>query len=182
MDAFVSSGLQQSADLARSAGLAFSDDARPGITRRRVGKGFAYYDAKGALIRDRETIARIKAIVIPPAWEKVWIAPSPRGHIQATGRDARGRKQYRYHADWRAHREQTKYALLPEFAGALPKLREAVEAHLRLRRVSRERVLAVVVTLLQQTLIRIGNASYARENESYGLTTLTEEHVEISGG
>ncbi|HMN73754.1 MAG TPA: DNA topoisomerase IB [Rhodoblastus sp.] len=182
MDAFASSACASSAGLARAAGLSFSDDARPGVTRRRVGKGFAYYDARGALIRDKATIARIKAIAIPPAWEDVWIAPSSRGHIQATGRDARGRKQYRYHEDWTAHRETTKFALLPEFAAALPKLREAVEAHLRLRKVSRERVLAVVVTLLQQTLIRIGNASYARDNDSYGLTTLTQEHVEIDGG
>ncbi len=181
MDAFASSDIAQAAGLARAAGLSFSDDARPGISRRRVGKGFAYYDAKGALIRDKSSIARIRAIVIPPAWEKVWISPDRRGHIQATGRDARGRKQYRYHADWSAHREATKYSLLPEFAAALPGLREEIETHLRMRSVSRERVLAVVVTLLQQTLIRIGNASYARENESYGLTTLTEDHVEIAG-
>lgn len=182
MDVAVSPDLLQSEDLARAAGLTFSDDARPGIMRRRVGKGFAYYDAKGALIRDKATLDRIRAIVIPPAWEKVWIAPNKRGHIQATGRDARGRKQYRYHADWTAHREQSKYALLPEFAAALPKLRSVVAEHLQHRSVSRERVLAVVVTLLQQTLIRIGNATYARDNESYGLTTLTEEHVEIDGG
>lgn len=182
MDAVTASNVAPSAELARAAGLTFSDESRPGISRRRAGKGFAYFDPKGALITDKATVARIKAIVIPPAWEKVWISPSPRGHIQATGRDARGRKQYRYHADWRAHREETKYTLLPEFAAALPKLREAVQAHLRQRKVSRERVLAVVVTLLQQTLIRIGNAAYARENESYGLTTLTEEHVEIDGG
>ncbi len=181
MDALAFSDIGQSAGTARAAGLSFSDDTRPGISRRRVGKGFAYYDARGALIRDRAVIARIRAIVIPPAWERVWISPSTRGHIQATGRDARGRKQYRYHADWSAHREATKYALLPEFAAALPKLRETVETHLRMRSISRERVLAVVVTLLQQTLIRIGNASYARENDSYGLTTLTDDHVEITG-
>lgn len=182
MDAIVSPNLAQTAAVARAAGLAFSDESRPGISRKRVGKGFAYYDPKGALIRDKATIARIKAIVIPPAWEKVWISPQPRGHVQATGRDARGRKQYRYHEDWTAHREATKYTLLPEFAAALPKLRAAVDEHLRQRKISRERVLAVVVTLLQQTLIRIGNATYARENDSYGLTTLTEEHVEIDGG
>ncbi len=182
MDAIASSALFQSEEIARAAGLSFADDTRPGYSRRRVGKGFAYYDAKGALIRDKAVLARIRAIVIPPAWEKVWICPNARGHIQATGRDARGRKQYRYHADWTAHRETTKYTLLPEFAAALPKLRTAIEEHLRHRKASRERVLAVAVTLLQQTLIRIGNATYARENESYGLTTLTEEHVAIEGG
>lgn len=167
---------------AREAGLVYSDDTRPGYARKRSGKGFAYFDTKGVRIADKATLARIASIVIPPAWENVWISPSARGHIQATGRDARGRKQYRYHADWRAHRDLDKYETLLDFAAALPKLRATLDEHLRHRRLSRERVLAVVVTLLQQTLIRIGNSTYARENESYGLTTLTADHVEVGKG
>lgn len=166
---------------ARAAGLVFSDDGRPGFSRRRAGRGFAYFDDKGARIRNPATLARIRSIVIPPAWTDVWISPSPRGHIQATGRDARGRKQYRYHADWRAHREAVKFGRLAAFGAGLPDLRAAVESHLRRRGLDRRKVLALAVALLDRTLIRIGNAEYARDNESYGLTTLTDEHLQIAG-
>lgn len=174
--------LPGAAAAAREAGLVFGDDARPGLTRRRSGRGFAYRDARGARLSDKAALARIRALAIPPAWTQVWIAPSPRAHLQATGRDARGRKQYLYHADWRALRESEKFAALTGFAAVLPKLRRAAETDMGARALTREKIMGLIVTLLQATLIRIGNRSYARDNESYGLTTLTCDHVDVNGG
>ncbi len=166
---------------AESAGLVHTSDAEPGIRRRRAGKGFSYLDAAGRRIADGETLARIRALAIPPAWTDVWISPAADGHIQATGRDERGRKQYRYHAGWTACRDEVKFGSLAAFAGALAGLREQVEADLRTRGLSRERVLASVVWLLDRSMIRIGNPSYSRENGSFGLTTLRGRHVAIEG-
>jgi DNA topoisomerase-1 len=169
------------ADDARAAGLIYVNDADPGIRRVKRGAVFGYVDAAGKTIRDRDVLKRIRAIAIPPAWTEVWIAPSPRGHIQATGRDARGRKQYRYHGGFRASREETKYQHIFAFAGALRKLRLRVKRDMARRGLPREKVIATVVHLLDTTLIRVGNASYARENRSYGLTTLRDKHVAVNG-
>lgn len=166
---------------AQSAGLIHVSDETPGITRRRAGRGWAYRDAKGNRITDRTVIDRINKLAIPPAYAEVWICPSPRGHIQATGRDARGRKQYRYHARFREVRDGTKYEHMIEFAGALPRIRATIEAHMGLRGLPREKVLATVVHLLETTMIRVGNADYAKQNKSYGLTTLRDRHVSIEG-
>ena len=166
---------------ARAAGLRYTPDDSPGITRRRSGKGWSYLDPDGAVIRDPEQLERIRGIVIPPAWTDVWINPSPRGHIQATGRDARGRKQYRYHPKWRASRDETKFFRMAAFGEALPGIRERVAADLALPGLPRERSLAVVVRLLDESLIRVGNAEYARDNGSYGLTTLRDKHVAVEG-
>lgn len=165
---------------ARSAGLLYVSDRRPGIERRKSGKGFTYR-YKGETVRDRDTLARIQALVIPPAWSEVWICPNPRGHVQATGRDARGRKQYRYHDRWREVRDETKYNRMIGFAEALPGLRRQVEHDLGLRGLPRAKVLATVVRLLDMTLIRVGNEDYARENKSYGLTTLRNRHLQVEG-
>jgi DNA topoisomerase-1 len=167
---------------ARAAGLRYVSDDRPGITRRRSGKGFSYRGPDGVLIRDRAELARIAAIVIPPAWTQVWICPNPKGHILATGRDARGRKQYRYHPDWRASRDATKFDRMLAFSGALPAIRARLADDLALRGLPREKVLAAVVSLIDETLIRVGNEEYARQNGSYGATTLRDEHVEVVGG
>jgi DNA topoisomerase I len=156
------------------------DDA-PAIRRRRAGKGFVYFDPKGRRIADSAILTRIRSLVIPPAWTDVWICPSSDGHIQATGRDAKGRKQYRYHADYRDAREQSKYEHMFEFAEALPTIRAKVAEHLSLPGLSRKKVLATVVHLLETTLIRVGNHEYAKANESYGLTTLRSEHVAVEG-
>jgi DNA topoisomerase-1 len=155
-------------------------DSGPGI-RRRTGKRFGYVDVEGRAIRDARILGRIKALAIPPAWTDVWICPSPRGHIQATGRDAKGRKQYRYHPRWREVRDETKYGRLRAFGQELPRLRRRVEEDLARPGLPREKVLASVVRLLETTLIRVGNEEYARHNESYGLTTLRDDHVEIVG-
>ncbi|HKG24294.1 MAG TPA: hypothetical protein VKB09_01545 [Thermomicrobiales bacterium] len=168
-------------DAARAAGLRYVSDNGPGIRRKRRGKRFSYLGIDGEPIRDERELARIKALVIPPAWTDVWICPSPRGHIQATGRDARGRKQYRYHPRWRALRDETKYGRLQAFGETLPRLRRRVEEDLARPGLPREKVLATVVRLLETTLIRVGNEEYARQNESYGLTTLRDDHVEVSG-
>src|SRR5829696_1597600 len=156
---------------AKVAGLRYVTDARPGITRKRAGKGFTYLDPDGKTIRDPEELERIKALAIPPAWMDVWICPSPRGHIQATGRDAKGRKQYRYHARWREVRDATKYDRMIAFAAALPRIRARTEADLDSAGFSRRKVLAAMVQLLEKTLIRVGNEEYARQNKSFGLTT-----------
>jgi DNA topoisomerase I len=156
------------------------DDA-PAIRRRRAGKGFFYLDARGRRVADAVVLKRIRSLVIPPAWTDVWICAAADGHIQATGRDAKGRKQYRYHPDYREAREQSKYEHMLEFAAALPSLRARVAEHMRLRGLPRDKVLATVVQLLETTLIRVGNDEYARANESYGLTTLRSEHVEVEG-
>ena len=166
---------------ARAAGLRYSSDARPGITRRRAGRGFSYHDADGKLVRDRAFVARIRALAIPPAWTDVWICPDPMGHLQATGRDARGRKQYRYHAAWRTGREESKFERLIEFARVLPRIRRRCEADLGRPGLAREKVLAAVVRLLESTLIRVGNDEYARLNRSFGLTTMHGRHARVEG-
>ena len=168
-------------EAARAAGLRHVSDARPGITRKRSGKGFTYAGPDGRTIRDEAEIRRIRALAVPPAWTKVWICPDPRGHIQATGRDARGRKQYRYHTRWREVRDETKYGRMVAFGEALPGLRKRVSADLRKEGLPREKVLAAVVRLLESTLIRVGNEEYAKENRSYGLTTMKDRHVKVRG-
>jgi DNA topoisomerase-1 len=165
----------------RASGLRYATDTRPGITRRRVGRGFTYRDVDGSMIRDRAVRARIAALAIPPAWTDVWICPWPNGHIQATGRDARGRKQYRYHADWRSRRGSDKFERMIEFGRALPRLRRRCDRDLRRQRLPREKVLAAVVRLLELTLIRVGNDAYARLNRSFGLTTLRDRHAKVAG-
>ena len=162
-------------------GLAYVRDDGPGIRRRRAGKGFAYLDRCGELIRNPKTLSRIRALAIPPAWTDVWICSSASGHIQATGRDAKGRKQYRYHAEFRTLREGAKFEHLVAFAEALPTIRASVAEHMNLRGLPRLKVLATVVHLLEATLIRVGNDEYAKANKSYGLTTLRNRHVSIEG-
>ncbi len=166
---------------AETAGLTYVTDGVPGITRKRVGTGFAYYAPDGTLIRDRAERRRIGRLAIPPAWTDVWICPDPRGHIQATARDAKGRKQYRYHAHFRALRDESKFGRMLTFSEALPKLREQVEIDLGLPGLPRRKLLATVARLLDKTLIRVGNDEYTRANRSYGLTTLRRHHVEVSG-
>jgi DNA topoisomerase-1 len=166
---------------AREAGLRYVSDEGPGIRRKRAGKGFSYIGPDGEVLRDAKQLQRIRSLAIPPAWTDVWIAPTPRGHIQATGRDAKGRKQYRYHPAWRAVRDATKYHRMIAFAEALPRLRERVLRDMALPGLPREKVLATVVRLLDETDIRVGNQEYARENESFGLTTLQNQHVEVAG-
>src|SRR5262245_578643 len=159
-------------EAAKAAGLRYVSDGAPGIRRRRAGKGFCYIDADGKPLRDKAILGRIKALAIPPAWSDVWICPLPQGHIQATGRDAKGRKQYRYHTQWRAMRDETKYDRMIAFGEALSQIRERTERDLTLSGLPREKVLATVVRLLEATLIRIGNEEYARANRSFGLTTM----------
>ena len=166
---------------AREAGLRYLHDDRPGITRKGAGTGFSYRDPDGERVTDRKTLARIKALAIPPAWTDVWISPSPNGHIQATGRDAKGRKQYRYHPKWREVRDANKYEHVLAFGRALPRIRERVEEDLRRQGLPKEKVLALIVRLLETTLIRVGNDEYARQNKSYGLTTMRDRHAEIDG-
>jgi DNA topoisomerase I len=161
--------------------LRHSTDARAGIRRRRAGRGFSYLDPDGRRIRDREALDRIRALAIPPAWEDVWICPEPLGHLQATGRDARGRKQYRYHPRYRERRESAKYERLVAFARALPAIRRRVDRDLARPGLPREKVLAAVVRLLELTLIRVGNDEYARLNRSFGLTTLRDRHASVRG-
>ena len=162
-------------------GLTYCSDEQAGLTRRGTAGAFSYIDAKGREVTDERTLERIRMLAIPPAWTDVWICPRATGHIQATGRDQKGRKQYRYHADWSSHRSTGKFDRMPAFARALPKLRRRVEADLGRRGVCREKVLATTVRLLELTLIRIGNAQYARQNRSYGLTTLHKRHLAIDG-
>lgn len=168
------------AESAKRAGLHYVRDDSPGIQRKRVGRGFSYFDVKGNRIRDRAQIERLKALVIPPAWRDVWICPSPKGHLQATGYDEKDRKQYRYHPDWRKVRDQVKFNRMIPFGQMLPVIRQETEAHLRRRGLPREKVLATVVRLLEATLIRVGNDQYAKENQSFGLTTMRDRHVEVS--
>src|SRR4051794_8813804 len=165
---------------ARVAGLRYVSDTKPGIRRKRAGKGFAYHGPDGRPIRDPEVLRRIASLAIPPAWTDVWISPVAEGHIQATGRDARGRKQYRYHPRWRAVRDETKYSRMMAFGAALPAIRRRVERDLALPGLPRAKVLATVVRLLETTLIRVGNEEYARSNGSFGLTTMRDEHVDVS--
>ncbi|MCR6659867.1 MAG: DNA topoisomerase IB [Asticcacaulis sp.] len=166
---------------ARSQGLRYVSDSKPGFTRKRYGKHFHFFDTKGERIRDEAVIARIRKLAIPPAYTKVWICPHANGHIQATGLDARGRKQYRYHPDWRSIRDNSKFSHILAFGEFLPKLRAVTAEHMAQRGLTRDKVLATVVTLLEKTLIRVGNGEYAKHNKSYGLTTLRHQHVDVSG-
>ena len=167
---------------AKAAGLRYVSDERRGISRRSAGKGFTFLDPDGRTVRDPETLRRIRSLGIPPAWTRVWICPIEKGHIQATGRDARGRKQYRYHPGWHAVRDETKYTRMLAFAEKLPQIRRRVKADLRRRGMTREKVVATVVHLLETTLIRVGNDEYAQQNGSYGLTTLHNRHAKVRGG
>jgi DNA topoisomerase I len=181
MSAVVPTPLPAGPASAREAGLVYASDADPGISRVKVGRAFGYRGVDGRAIRDRATLERIRSLAIPPAWTNVWIAPKATAHLQATGRDARGRKQYRYHPRWTAVRDETKYTRMLAFAGVLPAIRRRVAADLRRTPLSRERVLATVVALLERTLIRVGNDEYARTNGSFGLTTLRDRHVDVRG-
>ena len=162
-------------------GLRYSSDTEPGYRRERAGRHFAYFDAKGRHITGAATTRRIKSLAIPPAWTDVWICADERGHLQATGRDARGRKQYRYHPHWREMRDAHKFDHLLEFAAALPRIRRRVRADLALAGLPRQKVLAAVVELLERTCIRVGNERYAEENDSFGLTTMRNRHVKVHG-
>lgn len=168
-------------EAAAAAGLKYVSDARPGLTRRRAGRHFRYLDPAGKGVSAKATLQRIRALAVPPAWSDVWICPFADGHMQATGRDARGRKQYRYHLRFREVRDSTKYEHVIAFARALPAIRKTVRAHMRRPGLPREKVLATVVYLLDKTLIRVGNDDYARQNKSYGLTTLKNRHAEVEG-
>jgi len=168
-------------DAAESVGLVYISDDEPGIRRKKAGKGFTYVMPGGARVEDKATLERIRALAIPPAYTDVWICPDPRGHIQATGRDAKGRKQYRYHTGFREVRESTKYEHMLEFAQSLPAIRARIREHMGLPGLSREKVLATIVHLLETTLIRVGNSDYAKQNKSYGLTTLRDPHVKVDG-
>ena len=168
-------------EAAEDAGLRYVSDDRPGYTRKATGDGFDYFDTEGRPIRDEQRLLRLKRLAIPPAWTDVWICPSPNGHVQATGRDARQRKQYLYHERWREVRDENKYDRIISFGKALPKIRRHIAQDLKLRDLPRGKVLATVVQLLERTFIRIGNEEYARENKSFGLTTMKDRHVEVKG-
>jgi len=174
-------GVPDSIESAKAAGLRYVSDNTPGIRRRRVGRGLAYLAPDGAPVRNPAVLRRIRALAIPPAWRDVWISALARGHLQAVGRDARGRKQYRYHARWRSVRDESKYARLLAFGAALPAIREQVDRDLARPGLPRDKVLATVVRLLETTFIRVGNEEYARANGSFGLTTLRGHHVDVSG-
>ena len=166
---------------ARAAELRYVCDEDPGIRRERAGRGFRFVNSHGRPVRDEDTLERIRLLVIPPAWTDVWICPIANGHLQVTGRDVRGRKQYRYHARWRAVRDEQKYGRMLAFGAALPRIRRRVRHDLKLPGLPRNKVLAIVVYLLENTLIRVGNEEYTRANGSYGLTTLRDEHADIHG-
>ncbi|MBD8530076.1 MULTISPECIES: DNA topoisomerase IB [unclassified Massilia] len=170
---------------ARAAGLRYVHDDRPGIRRQsakeRAKEGFTYFSAKGEVIEDDATLKRIRALAIPPAWQDVWICPQANGHLQATGRDARGRKQYRYHPKWRSVRDEVKYERMINFGKALPAIRAEVDRALKLPGLPREKMLATIVYLLEATMMRVGNEEYARTNKSFGLTTLRNRHVKVDG-
>ena len=168
-------------EVAEEAGLRYVSDDQPGYSRKRKGNDFQYFDTDGKLIRDETRLLRIRRLAIPPAYRDVWICPSPNGHIQATGRDARGRKQYRYHERWRETRDENKYDRMVVFGKALPKIRRRIQKDLALRGLPRNKVLAAVIQLLERTFIRVGNEEYARENKSFGLTTMQHQHVEVEG-
>jgi DNA topoisomerase-1 len=169
-------------DAAETAGLRYVSDEEPGIRRKKSGKGFTFLKPDGSKVADKATLDRIKSLAIPPAYTDVWICAKANGHIQATGRDAKGRKQYRYHPAFREVRESTKYEHMLEFARGLPAIRKTIDEHMSLRGLPREKVLATVVHLLENTLIRVGNADYVKQNKSYGLTTLRDPHVKVEGG
>ncbi len=166
---------------AQEAGLRYVTDEKPGFKRQRRGKGFVYFDTHSERITDEEVLKRIKSLVIPPAWKNVWICPFKNGHIQATGVDARGRKQYKYHAKWSEVRNETKFEKMLSFGEALPLIRKRIHHDLLKHNLPKEKVIAAVVRLLEMTLIRVGNEEYAKENKSFGLTTMRDKHVEISG-
>src|SRR5438477_4342057 len=168
-------------EAAEEAGLRYVSDAQPGYTRKVKGDDFDYFDMEGKLIRDEQRLLRIKRLAVPPAYTRVWICPSPNGHIQATGRDVRGRKQYRYHERWREVRDENKYDRMVVFGNELPKIRRRVNKDLALSGLPRNKVLATVVQLLERTFIRVGNEAYARENKSFGLTTMQDRHVDVKG-
>jgi DNA topoisomerase-1 len=168
-------------DLLSDSTLTYVNDNEPGITRRKAGMGFSYRWPDGTLVKDHDTLGRIRKLAIPPAYTDVWICADPNGHIQATGRDAKGRKQYRYHPEWTELQSQTKYARMAAFGRALPAIRERVAADLGLRGLPREKVLAAVVRLLELTLIRVGNDEYARAHNHFGLTTMRDRHAKIEG-
>src|SRR5829696_2317991 len=168
-------------DAAETAGLLYVSDEEPGIRRGKSGKGFTYTKPDGKKVEDKATLERIRSLAIPPAYMDVWICANANGHIQATGRDAKGRKQYRYHPGFREVRESTKFEHMMEFAQALPAIRKTIDEHMSLRGLPREKVLATVVHLLDTTLIRVGNSDYAKQNKSYGLTTLRDPHVKVEG-
>jgi len=177
----VTAVVAEAVEAAEEAGLRYVSDEQPGFSRQRKGEEFEYFDQKGKPIRDEQRLLRIKRLAIPPAWNDVWICPSPNGHIQATGRDARRRKQYRYHERWREVRDENKYDRLVNFGKALPKIRRRLKKDLALSDLPREKVLATIVQLLERSLIRIGNEEYARENKSFGLTTMQDRHVDVKG-
>lgn len=166
---------------AEEAGLRFVSDTSPGITRTKPNKLWRYLGSNGKIVRDSKTLDRIRVLAIPPAWTAVWIAPNANGHIQATGRDARARKQYIYHADWIKTRDEAKYNRVLKFARTLPRIRRTVKRHMGGRGLGQEKVLATIVHLLETTLIRVGNQEYARNNKSFGLSTLQDKHVTFSG-
>jgi DNA topoisomerase-1 len=168
-------------EAAEEAGLIYVTDSMPGITRKRVGEDFAYYGPDGKKIKDKPTLERIRSLAIPPAYEDVWVCPLADGHLQATGKDARGRKQYRYHPRFREVRDQSKYSRMVDFGKALPKIHERIDRDLSLKGFPREKVLATIVYLLEKSLIRVGNEEYAKENKSYGLTTMKNRHVKVEG-
>lgn len=173
--------MPDTAPAAKEAGLAYVTDERPGLSRRRSGKGFAYRDAAGKAVRDKKTLERIRSLAIPPAWTDVWIAAAANAHMQATGRDARGRKQHRYHLKFREVRDSAKFDRLTEFAASLPALRAKITSDMRKQGMPRDKVLAAIVHLLDTTLIRVGNDEYAKANGSYGLTTLKNSHAHVKG-
>lgn len=180
-----SAGLDLHGDMllsAQAARLRYVNDRMPGFCRKRAAKGFRYVDTQGRPLHDARHLARIKALAIPPAWNNVWICPYANGHIQAIGCDAKGRKQYRYHKEWRAIRDEAKYDHMIDFALHLPLIRKQVDADLARTGLCKEKVLALVVALLEKTMIRVGNDEYARTNRSFGLTTLRNHHVDILGG
>ena len=174
-------GPDQPKEAAIAAGLRYVSDQSQGMTRRLRGSTFGYYDLSGRLVRDPSQLKRIRSLAIPPAWERVWICPGANGHLQATGIDAKGRKQYKYHPTWRAVRDEAKFERLLAFAEVLPRIREHVEKDLRQPDLNREKVLGTVVRLLEVSLIRVGNEEYAKENQSFGLTTMRNRHAEIDG-
>jgi len=180
-DALFAARLADSMESAKAGRLRYVSDNMPGIRRRKSGKGFVYITAEGKIVRDADELQRFKSLAIPPAWRDVWICPLGHGHLQATGRDARGRKQHRYHPRWREVRDETKYERMLAFAKKLPAIRHKVAQDLALAGLPREKVLATVVRLLETSLIRVGNTEYARQNNSFGLATLRSRHVNVSG-
>ncbi|MBB6610116.1 DNA topoisomerase IB [Pontibacter sp. Tf4] len=166
---------------AQAAGLRYTSDDRPGYTRKKSGKGFTYLDAKGERVTDEKTLERLQKLVIPPAWTDIWICPSVKGHLQVTGRDAKGRKQYIYHPEWNKSRNVTKFGRMLSFGKALPKLRAQIKKDIQAKDLDRRKVTALVLSIMDNALIRIGNRQYAKANDSYGLTTMRDKHVKING-